>query len=79
MGVRYNAEKTIVGKYYTTPIAKFRMKCHLCDNHFEIQTDPKVIQMSAVLLFYGLVTRFCLTKTSSTRNTFLARCIAHIY
>ena len=43
MGVRYNAEKSKVGNYYTTPIYKFRMKCHLCDNHFEIQTDPKVI------------------------------------
>ncbi|CAG0896033.1 unnamed protein product [Cyprideis torosa] len=40
MGVRYNAEKSKVGMYYTTPIWKFRMKCHLCDNHFEIQTDP---------------------------------------
>ncbi|XP_017146246.2 coiled-coil domain-containing protein 130 homolog [Drosophila miranda] len=40
MGVRYNAEKTKVGMYYTTPIYKFRLKCHLCDNHFEIQTDP---------------------------------------
>ncbi|CAD7013930.1 unnamed protein product [Ceratitis capitata] len=40
MGVRYNAEKTKVGMYYSTPIYKFRMKCHLCDNHFEIQTDP---------------------------------------
>ena len=42
MGVRYNAEKSKVGNYYSTPIYKFRMKCHLCDNHFEIQTDPKV-------------------------------------
>ena len=41
MGVRYNAEKTKVGKYFSTPIHKFRMKCHLCDQHFEIQTDPK--------------------------------------
>ena len=41
MGVRYNAEKSKVGNYYTTQIFKFRMKCHLCDNHFEIQTDPK--------------------------------------
>uniref|UniRef100_A0A8C4R035 Probable splicing factor YJU2B n=1 Tax=Eptatretus burgeri TaxID=7764 RepID=A0A8C4R035_EPTBU len=40
MGVRYNAEKTKVGKYYTTPIHRFRMKCHLCDNYIEIQTDP---------------------------------------
>uniref|UniRef100_A0A1X7STU3 Coiled-coil domain-containing protein 130 n=1 Tax=Amphimedon queenslandica TaxID=400682 RepID=A0A1X7STU3_AMPQE len=41
MGVRYNAEKSQVGKYYSTPIFKFRMKCHLCDNYFEIETDPK--------------------------------------
>ncbi|KAL1228640.1 Coiled-coil domain-containing protein [Trichinella spiralis] len=24
-----------------TPIFQFRMKCHLCDNYFEIRTDPK--------------------------------------
>ncbi|XP_055385353.1 coiled-coil domain-containing protein 130 homolog [Condylostylus longicornis] len=40
MGVRYNAEKTRIGNYYSTPIYQFRMKCHLCDNHFEIKTDP---------------------------------------
>jgi len=31
-----------VGKYYSTPIFQFRMKCHLCDSHFEIRNDPKV-------------------------------------
>lgn len=41
MGVRYNSEKSKVGMYYTTPIYKFRMKCHLCTNHFEIQSDPQ--------------------------------------
>ncbi|XP_055691106.1 coiled-coil domain-containing protein 130 homolog [Lutzomyia longipalpis] len=40
MGVRYNAEKKKVGMYYTTPVYQFRMKCHLCENHFEIKTDP---------------------------------------
>lgn len=40
MGVRYNAEKTKIGMYFTTPLYQFRMKCHLCDNHFEIKTDP---------------------------------------
>nr|XP_053644417.1 coiled-coil domain-containing protein 130 homolog [Cherax quadricarinatus] len=39
-GVRYNAEKKKVGMYYSTPIYQFRMKCHLCPNHFEIKTDP---------------------------------------
>ncbi|CAG2117541.1 unnamed protein product [Medioppia subpectinata] len=41
MSVRFNAQKSKTGMYYTTPIHKFRMKCHLCDNHFEMQTDPK--------------------------------------
>ncbi|KAG0370962.1 hypothetical protein BGZ54_002109 [Gamsiella multidivaricata] len=41
MGVRYNAEKKKIGNYYSSPILSFRMKCHLCDNWFEIQTDPK--------------------------------------
>jgi len=40
MGVRYNAEKTKLGMYYTTPVYQFRMKCHLCTNHFSIKTDP---------------------------------------
>lgn len=40
MGVRYNAEKTKVGMYYSTPVYQFRMKCHLCDNYIEIKTDP---------------------------------------
>ncbi|CAG0917532.1 unnamed protein product [Notodromas monacha] len=40
MGVRYNAEKKKVGNYYSTTIWQFRMKCHLCDNYFEIKTDP---------------------------------------
>lgn len=42
MGVRYNAEKKKIGMYYSTPVYQFRMKCHLCDNHFEIKTDPAV-------------------------------------
>ncbi|KAK7930618.1 hypothetical protein WMY93_007013 [Mugilogobius chulae] len=41
MGVRYNAEKKKVGNYYTTPIYRFRMKCHLCVNYIEMQTDPQ--------------------------------------
>ncbi|KAG8441442.1 hypothetical protein GDO86_006981 [Hymenochirus boettgeri] len=40
MGVRYNAEKQKVGNYYTTPIYRFKMKCHLCVNYIEMQTDP---------------------------------------
>lgn len=42
MGVRYNAEKTKIGMYYTTPLYQFKMKCHLCDNHIIIKTDPAV-------------------------------------
>lgn len=40
MGVRYNAEKTKIGMYYTTPVYQFHMKCHLCDNYIDIKTDP---------------------------------------
>lgn len=39
---RYNAEKKKIGMYYSTPVYQFRMKCHLCNNHFEIKTDPGV-------------------------------------
>ncbi|XP_063718505.1 probable splicing factor YJU2B [Symsagittifera roscoffensis] len=41
MGVRYNAEKTKVGMYYSTPIYKFSMKCVYCPSIIQIQTDPK--------------------------------------
>eukprot|EP00190_Bangiopsis_sp_CCMP1999_P007699 CAMPEP_0198725476 /NCGR_PEP_ID=MMETSP1475-20131203/2781_1 /TAXON_ID= ORGANISM="Unidentified sp., Strain CCMP1999" /NCGR_SAMPLE_ID=MMETSP1475 /ASSEMBLY_ACC=CAM_ASM_001111 /LENGTH=239 /DNA_ID=CAMNT_0044487263 /DNA_START=1 /DNA_END=720 /DNA_ORIENTATION=+ len=27
--------------YHSTPIFNFRMKCHLCDNYMEVQTDPQ--------------------------------------
>eukprot|EP00049_Salpingoeca_infusionum_P019571 m.362486 g.362486 ORF g.362486 m.362486 type:complete len:338 (+) comp20528_c0_seq1:107-1120(+) len=40
-GVRWNAEKKKVGNYYTTPIYAFTMKCHMCDNKFTFETDPK--------------------------------------
>ena len=40
-GVRYNAEKKCVGKYFSTKIWNFRMKCHLCEGFFEVQTNPK--------------------------------------
>ena len=57
MGVRYNAEKSKIGNYYTTPIYKFRMKCHLCDNHFEIKTDPAVSSKPLLLPICYLSTR----------------------
>nr|CAG4637346.1 EOG090X0DK6 [Ceriodaphnia reticulata]SVE73191.1 EOG090X0DK6 [Ceriodaphnia reticulata] len=40
MGVRYNAEKTKVGMYYSTPVYQFRFKCHLCPNYIIMKTDP---------------------------------------
>ncbi|KAM9958375.1 hypothetical protein ACTFIW_001237 [Dictyostelium discoideum] len=41
MGVRFNAEKKTVDKYFTSNIYSFKMKCHQCSNQFEIQNDPK--------------------------------------
>ena len=52
-GVRYNAEKKQVGSYYTTPIWSFRCKCHLCQNWFEIRTDPQVRGKCLCFIFCG--------------------------
>lgn len=41
MGVRYNAEKTKVGMYHSTPVYKFSMPCHLCAGRIVMQTDPQ--------------------------------------
>ena len=51
MGVRYNAEKKKIGNYFSTPIYSFRCKCHLCDNWFTIETDPKVSQSADIAHF----------------------------
>lgn len=40
-GVRFNAAKTRVGSYYSTPIFAFRMKHSACGGTIEIRTDPK--------------------------------------
>lgn len=47
-GVRYNAEKSAAGKYFSTTIWNFRMKCHLCNHPFLIRTDPKTAQYLCV-------------------------------
>eukprot|EP00457_Paulinella_chromatophora_P008174 gb/GEZN01008203.1/.p1 GENE.gb/GEZN01008203.1/~~gb/GEZN01008203.1/.p1 ORF type:complete len:415 (+),score=78.98 gb/GEZN01008203.1/:187-1431(+) len=40
-GVRWNAEKSRVGQYFSTPIHEFKMFCHLCNGEIRIQTDPE--------------------------------------
>ena len=40
-GVRFNAQKKIVGKYLTTSIYEFSMKCHECGGELIMRTDPK--------------------------------------
>ncbi|KAH8204467.1 hypothetical protein TruAng_001383 [Truncatella angustata] len=40
-GVRFNASKTRVGSYYSTPIFAFRIKHTACGGTIEIRTDPK--------------------------------------
>ena len=40
-GVRFNAEKRVVGKYHSTPIYAFTMLTSCCANQLEIHTDPK--------------------------------------
>lgn len=39
-GVRYNARKKQVGKYFTTPLYEFRMNCAQCKGELVVQTDP---------------------------------------
>ena len=68
MGVRYNAEKSKAGNYYTTPIWQFRMKCHLCDQYFVIKTDPAVsVANCCDLVFFSLYTT-CASKTLNPIN-----------
>ncbi len=40
-GLRFNAKKDRAGKYFTTTIWPFSMKCYSCDQQFIIKTDPK--------------------------------------
>uniref|UniRef100_A0A3B0N6B5 CWC16 protein n=1 Tax=Theileria annulata TaxID=5874 RepID=A0A3B0N6B5_THEAN len=40
-GVRFDAEKKCVGKYYTTDIYAFKMACFKCFRPIVIQTDPE--------------------------------------
>ncbi|PWN28698.1 DUF572-domain-containing protein, partial [Jaminaea rosea] len=41
-GTRYNAKKTRVGDYYTTPVWAFRFRCrHCARGEVEIRTDPQ--------------------------------------
>lgn len=40
-GVRFNAEKRKVGRYYTTPIWSFRFRHAACGGAIEMRTDPQ--------------------------------------
>lgn len=40
-GVRFNAEKTKVGNYHSTPIWAFKMKHTTCSSVIVVQTDPQ--------------------------------------
>ena len=40
-GVRFNAKKTEIGRYFSTKIWEFAMKCHLCGGRIVICTDPQ--------------------------------------
>ncbi|ORM40268.1 Coiled-coil domain-containing protein -like protein [Babesia sp. Xinjiang] len=40
-GVRFDAERKAIGKYFSTTIYAFLMSCHHCHNPIVIQTDPE--------------------------------------
>ena len=44
LGVRFNAEKRSVGKYFSTKIWAFTMKTPCCSTEVEIHTDPKACE-----------------------------------
>jgi coiled-coil domain-containing protein 130 len=56
-GVRFNAQKTKVGNYYSTPIWGFRMRHVTCGGTIEIRTDPQagdyIVQEGARKRDYG--------------------------
>jgi coiled-coil domain-containing protein 130 len=54
-GVRFNAEKkkgkksfNLVGKYLSTHIFQFSMRCDMCKNIMVIRTDPEKIDYTLV-------------------------------
>lgn len=76
MGVRYNAEKTKVGMYYTTPVYEFKMKCHLCDNHFVIRADPAVSILKFLLycfIYCHCYQKCVLFKVEKSLGVFICR------
>ena len=40
-GVRFNAQKRVVGQYLSTKVYEFSMKCHLCSHPLAVRTDPQ--------------------------------------
>lgn len=40
-GLRFNAKKDKAGKYFSTQIWAFSMKCYSCEQRFKILTDPE--------------------------------------
>ena len=40
-GLRFNAKKDKAGKYFSTQIYSFSMKCYSCEQRFKILTDPE--------------------------------------
>jgi coiled-coil domain-containing protein 130 len=49
--VRFNAGKKEVGRYLSTKIYEFSMKCHMCAHPLKVRTDPKHCDY---ILFEGL-------------------------
>ena len=40
-GLRFNAKKDKIGKYFSTTLYSFTMKCYNCQQQFVIKTDPE--------------------------------------
>ncbi|KAJ0492741.1 putative saf4/Yju2 protein [Helianthus annuus] len=48
-GVRFNAEKKLVGNYYSTKIWSFTMKSACCQHEIVIQTDQRTASILSLV------------------------------
>lgn len=66
-GTRFNAKKEKDGKYFSTNIYKFTMRCHTCPQTIVVATDPKVRATSCRL--YQAPNTCSLTLLFASQNT----------
>jgi len=67
-GVRFNAEKRGIGKYHSTRIWEFSMRCPACSNKIVVQTDPENTEYKYIEGAYKILTTETATDAEFIRN-----------